>query len=96
MFTLTEEEWCCPGVSPGLAHVGRGLSLPWADLGYGAVVPEQEANVEGAVKLEWSTVKGRILRSLGMWAPNAAFLGKGPWGLGRGCSGYMRLWVRAC
>lgn len=47
MFTLTEEEWCCLGVSPGLAHVGRGLSLPWADLGYGAVVPEQEADVKG-------------------------------------------------
>ena len=46
-------------------------------MGYRAPAPEQEAVVEGAVQLEWSTVKGGILRSLGMWAPNAASLGKG-------------------
>lgn len=81
-------------MSPGSGTHGQGPSFLWANLGFWALTPEQEAD---GLDLGWSTFKGRTLRSLEMWVPNVGILGEGARGWvkdggitqphGRGCAG---------
>lgn len=83
----------CPGVSPGSGTHGQGPSFLWANLGFWALTPEQEAD---GSDLGWSIFKGRTLQSLEMWVPNVGILGEGDQRLGQGWGDYTTSRARVC
>lgn len=80
-------------MSPGSGTRGQGRSFLWANLGFWALTPEQEAD---GLDLGWSTFKGRVLGSLKMWVPNVGILGEGDQRLGQGWRDYTTPWARVC
>lgn len=80
-------------MSPGSGTHGQGPSFLWANLGFWALTPEQEAD---GSDLGWSIFKGRTLRSLEMWVPNVGILGEGDQRLGQGWRDYTTSRARVC